>query len=93
MPVERLKKDGRRENRLELPLTVGFFAFAPAFIALNFMLPDGLIGNVARFVLFPVLFLGFVAGAMFLFRGRIVEALTRGKVRFVAHAFKLRAAA
>ncbi len=84
LPVERLKKDGERENRLELPMAVGFFAFMAAFVGLHLVLPDNFLGVAARFVLFPVMFLGFIAGAMFLFRGRIVEALTRGKVRYIA---------
>lgn len=86
LPVERLKKDGAHENRLELPLTVGFFGFIVAFFALHIVLPGNFIGVLARFTLFPVMFLGCVAGAFFLYKERLVEALTRGKVRYVAQA-------
>ena len=84
IPIERLKKDGAHENRLEFPLTVGFFGFMALFIALNAVLPDNFFGGLARFILFPTLFLGAIAAAFFLFKGRVVEALTRGKVRYIA---------
>ena len=86
IPVERIKKDGERENRLELPMTIAFFSFIPVFLAVNFILPDNVIGVFFRFLLFPLLFLGMFVGAMFLFKGRVAEALTKGKERFVARA-------
>lgn len=84
IPVERLKKDGARENRLELPLGVGFFGFMAVFIALNAILPDTFIGVLARFILFPTLFLGCIAAAFFVFKGRVVDALVKGKTRYIA---------
>lgn len=86
IPVERLKRDGVRENRLELPLSIGFFGFMAIFIALNVVLPDTFFGVLARFILFPILFLGCIAAAFYFFRDRVADALIRGKTRYIAQA-------
>ncbi len=83
-PVEGVKKNGERENRLELPMSLGFFAFVAIFIALNVILPDTFVAAAAKFVLFPILFLGAIFLSFYLFRDRLVEALTKGQARFLA---------
>lgn len=93
LPLEEEKKNGGYANRLELPMTIGFFGFGAAFFALNIILPDSFLGVLARFVLFPVMFFGFLIGAFYLFRDRLAETLTRGKVRYIGQAKALTALA
>jgi len=93
LPLEDTKKNGRYANRLELPMTVGFFGFGAAFFVLNFFFPETFLGVLARFILFPVLFFGFLIGAFYLFRDRLAEALTHGKARYIGQAKALTALA
>lgn len=83
LPVDSVQKNGERTNRLEAPMSFGFFGFVISFMALHFILPDHFIGVAARFVLFPVLFMACLAGSFYLFRGRLVAALLDGKERFL----------
>ena len=92
-PVERRKLDGNHENRLELPMSIAFFGFIVVFLAINAILPGNFGGEVLRFLLFPVLFLGMLAGVLLLFGNRVAEALTRGKERFIARSKALSALA
>lgn len=89
--IEQPEKKGGYKNRLDLPMSVGFILFIALFMGLNWVLPDTFLGIVARFILFPVLFLGSLAGSLWLFRGRLVEAFTRGKTRFLARSKALTA--
>ena len=92
-PVEKLKKDGARKNPLELPITIGFFGFGAAFIALVFATPDRFIGVALRFLLFFPLFFISLAAALYVFRGRLAAALTDGRARFLARSKALGAVA
>ncbi len=92
-PVAALKKNGERENRLETPMGVGFFTFVAAFLALNYVLPDTLIANVARFVLFPLLLFAALGAAIYFYRDRFLDALAEGKSRFIIRSKALTALA
>lgn len=82
--IEDQTSKGEFENRLQLPMTLGFFGFVATFIALNFFLPDSFIGVALRFILFPLMFLGFLAVAFYAFKDRVVAAITEGQSRFIA---------
>lgn len=83
VPVDRLKKDGRRESRLEPAYGVAFFLTVGGFWSVNAILPHDFIGNAARFILLPVLFLLSFAASAFIFRDRVIAALTKGQTRFI----------
>lgn len=93
VPVGERDAKGAPKNHLELPVTVAFFAFVAAFMSLGYVLPDNLPGNIARFILFPVLFLAMIGASMFLFRDRFIAALTYGKERFIARSRALKSLA
>jgi hypothetical protein len=83
-PVEALKKDGKRENRLETPLGVAFFGFVTTFVGLMFVLPDNIWSVIFRFLIFFPLFFVWIGAALYLFKDRLIDALTEGQARFVA---------
>ncbi|MEM8772021.1 MAG: DUF3137 domain-containing protein [Pseudomonadota bacterium] len=85
-PVEALKKNGERENRLEKPMSIAFLGFCASFLIPMFFLPDTWWGVTPRFLLFFPLFMAWMGGAIFLYRERFVEALTNSQSRYVLQA-------
>lgn len=85
-PAAARTRKGQAVNRMELPMSVGFFSFVGLFIALNVLLPDNALGVAVRVVLFPVLFFGCIVGSVYAFRDRLVETVSAGGRRFALRA-------
>ncbi len=68
---------------LQLPMGVAFAMFIVAFLIVGALLPDNWAGEVLKFILFPLLFLGALGGSVYLFKNRFLEMLTRGQERFI----------
>jgi hypothetical protein len=87
--LERVRPDpsnaDRQKKIAERTLTTFFFLFAGTFMALNFFLPDSAGWVVLRFLLLPVLFIGYMAAGLFLMRGPLAKlfgaALSRHGVK------------
>jgi len=73
-------------DALTKPFTLSFILFLMSIFGVNVLVPDNLVGGVARFFLMPVLFLGCIGLSLFLFKDRFLAIFMRGKERFVARA-------
>ena len=84
VPVEARGRNGRVKPPVELPMSIAFGGFSVIFMSTFFFLPDSFLGNAARFVLFPLLFIGIFAATFWLFRGRLMAYFERIEARYIA---------
>lgn len=78
---------------LQWPLTLAFIVFGLSFVIFGAFLPGGFIGGVLKVILFPVLFIGSIAGVLYVYRKRLFSFLLDGQERFLAGAKALTAIA
>lgn len=84
VPVEERDAKGRYRNSLERVILIGGGAFTMSFLTLLFLTPENFWGIALRFLLFFPLFFGCIAASIWLHRGRISQALVKGRERFLA---------
>ncbi len=80
---ERTDKHGQPKGMQSI-VSGAFAAFGFLFLIPFFLLPDTFLGVLARFILFPVLFLGTIVAALWLNRKKLTEYLLRAHGRFQA---------
>lgn len=68
----------------------GFAAFVVMFLSAQFLIPEGGAWEVLTFILFPVLFIFNLAGALFLMRGRLLRLFGEAQARLNLRADALR---
>lgn len=74
--------DAQRQQKIASRyVTVAFFSFAASFMVIELLLPDGGGWEVLKFILFPVLFIGYMALALFLMRGRLAQMFVEAQAR------------
>jgi hypothetical protein len=74
-------RPNRQKDIIQGFLVVPFGLFVVTFITLDFTLPQTPLWIFVRFLLFPVLFLTYMAIALFLMRGKILQLLTEAQAR------------
>ncbi|MEX1250214.1 MAG: DUF3137 domain-containing protein [Hyphomonas sp.] len=83
--LERVRLDPidtkRQQKIFSRYMTAAFFSFAASFMTLEFLLPGGGVWQVLRFILFPVLFIGWIGLAFFLMRRRLAKLFAEGQAR------------
>lgn len=76
--------DGARlKGRIGRAFFGGFIAFIISFFLVEALTPDTWWGETLTFVMFPLLFFGWIIGALFLYRGSIMRLLLDAKMRFL----------
>lgn len=73
-------------GRLSGAATGGFIFFVISFLIVQGLLPDTWWGETLVFILFPVLFIGSLLGAVFLFRKSLARLLMDAQRRFLVRA-------
>jgi hypothetical protein len=74
--------DAQRQQKIASRyMTVAFFSFAASFMVIELLLPDGGGWEALKFILFPVLFIGYMALALFLMRGRLAQMFVEAQAR------------
>ena len=70
-------------GRISRAMTGGFIFFVISFLIAQGLLPDTWWGETLVFILFPLLFIGSILGAVLLFRRSLVRVLIDAKMRFL----------
>lgn len=70
-------------GRLGGAVSGGFIFFVISFLIVQGLLPNNWWGETLVFILFPLLFLGSILGALFLFRRSLIRVLMDAKARFI----------
>lgn len=84
LPEKLSDKDVDWKSSLQPPMTLGIVSFGMSFMFLNLILPDNVLGFFVWFISFFPLFLACMAGAIYLYRKRILAAMAQGQERFIA---------
>jgi hypothetical protein len=71
----------RQTKIISRAMTMAFFAFGGTFFALELFLPNGAAWEFLRFLLFPVLFIAYMAIALFLVRGQLAKLVVEAQAR------------
>lgn len=71
----------RQTKIISRATTTAFFAFGGTFFALEFILPNGAGWEFFQFLLFPVLFIAYMALALFLVRGQLAKLVVEAQAR------------
>ncbi|WP_291197965.1 DUF3137 domain-containing protein [Hyphomonas sp.] len=71
----------RQTKIISRAMTMAFFAFGGTFFALELFLPNGAVWEFLRFLLFPVLFIAYMAIALFLMRGQLAKLVVEAQAR------------
>lgn len=71
----------RQTKIISRAMTTAFFAFGGTFFALEILLPIGAVWEFLRFLLFPVLFIAYMAIALFLMRGQLAKLVVEAQAR------------
>ncbi|MBA4337984.1 MAG: hypothetical protein C0421_03970 [Hyphomonas sp.] len=71
----------RQTKIISRAMTMAFFAFGGTFFALELFLPNGAVWEFMRFLLFPVLFIAYMAIALFLMRGQLAKLVVEAQAR------------
>ncbi len=83
--LERVKIDSidpaRQTKIISRAMTTAFFAFGGTFFALEFILPKGAGWEFLQFLLFPILFIAYLAMALFLVRGQLAKLVVEAQAR------------
>ena len=82
-PLETMDKKGAPKG-VERAMSFGFALFIIVFMSTFVWLPSTALGEVFRFILFPVFFIASFAFVLWLNRKSIVEYLLRGEARLIA---------
>ncbi|NNL90168.1 MAG: DUF3137 domain-containing protein [Marinicaulis sp.] len=80
-------------DRMQLPTSVGFVVFLVLFFFAASILPNNFVGEVLKFILFPLLFLASIAGSFFVFKDRFIGLFLAGRDRFLLRSKALTAIA
>ncbi len=79
--------DAERQKKIASRyITVAFFSFVVSFMALEFLLPNGGGWEILQFILFPVMFIGYIGIALFLMRGRLAQMFVEAQARLALKA-------
>ena len=86
-PLDRLErapetKDGFPES-LTWPIMIGLVAFMICFMFIESQMPRNALGMIGSFVLFPTLFIGFMALAFYFMRHEISEIIVKAENNFL----------
>lgn len=76
-------KLGEAGRRISGAMTASFVLFVVTFMIVQAILSGTWWGEVLIFLLFPVLFFGFVLGGLYAFRGTLVDMLLEAKQNFI----------
>ncbi len=83
--LEKVKVDSidpaRQTKLISRAMTTAFFAFGGTFFALEFVLPNGAGWEFLQFLLFPFLFIAYMAIALFLVRGQLAKLVVEAQTR------------
>ena len=83
--LEKVKVDSidpaRQTKLISRAMTTAFFAFGGTFFALEFVLPNGAGWEFLQFLLFPFLFIAYMAIALFLVRGQLAKLVVEAQAR------------
>ncbi len=83
--LEKVKVDSidpaRQTKLISRAMTTAFFAFGGTFFALEFILPNGAGWEFLQFLLFPFLFIAYMAIALFLVRGQLAKLVVEAQAR------------
>ncbi len=71
----------RQTKIISRAMTTAFFAFGGTFFALEILMPIGAVWEFLRFLLFPVLFIAYMAIALFLMRGQLAKLVVEAQAR------------
>lgn len=71
----------RQTKIISRAMTMAFFAFGGTFFALEILLPSGAGWEFLKFLLFPVLFIAYMALALFLMRGQLAKLVVEAQAR------------
>ena len=84
VPVEVLSRKGEFKLPLEGPISVAMVLFGVVFLVAFVLMPGGFFGSLLQLVLFPLLFFGCIAAAIYLSRHRLFAYLERIEARYLA---------
>ena len=85
-PTEAKDAKGKFKHASALPLQFAGVMFIFAFFGFNSIFPHGVVGEIMRFVFFPLAFFATIGFSIFLFRHQIGDFLLRGQARYLARA-------
>lgn len=71
----------RQTKIISRAMTAAFFAFGGTFFAFEFILPNGAGWEFLQFLLFPILFIAYMAIALFLVRGQLAKLVVEAQAR------------
>ena len=72
---------GRQQKIITRYMTTAFLSFGVSFMALEFLLPNGAGWEFLKFILFPIVFIAYMALALFLMRGRLAKLFVEAQAR------------
>lgn len=74
---------GGPPKSLTRAITICFFAFVVSFMIIESLLPRSALGIISGFVIFPVLFFGFMALGVYSMRNTIADFITKAQNNFI----------